>query len=244
MADEEVQPQFVHVFMNMPFPSKLDMKGNVATNWKKFKRVWENYEIVSRLKTKENEIRTATFLTCIDAEALEMYDGLKFDNDADKTKLEVVLQKFETFCIGETNETYERYKFNKRDQEQSETIDTYVASIRTLSKTCNYGEIEESLIRDRIVIGIKDNTTRKKLLQDHKLKLKKISNEDVQYVRKKTQKPTKQHSKFSTNYSNECKWKETQTKQRTVASIWQSLLKLWNKKPLYLQMQKNKRQKE
>jgi hypothetical protein len=41
-----------------------------------------------------------------------MYDGLKFDNDADKMKLEVVLQKFETFCIGETNETYERYKFN------------------------------------------------------------------------------------------------------------------------------------
>jgi hypothetical protein len=66
---------------------------------------------------------------------------------------------FTLFC-GETNETYERYKFNKRDQEQSETIDTYVASIRTLSKTCNYGEIEESLIRDRIVIGIKDNTTR------------------------------------------------------------------------------------
>jgi hypothetical protein len=36
--------------------------------------------------------------------------------------------------------------------------------------------------------------------------LKKISNEDVQYVRKKTQKPTKQHSKFNTNYSNEWKF--------------------------------------
>ena len=140
---------------------------------KKFKRVRENYEIASGLKTKENEIRTATFLTCVGTEALEIYDGLKFDNDTDKTKLEVVLQKFETFCIGETNETYERYKFNKRDQEQSETINTYVASLRTLSETCNYGEIEESLIRDRIVIGIKDNTTRKKLLQDHKLTLKK-----------------------------------------------------------------------
>ena len=208
MADEEIQPQIVHVPMNIPFPSKLDMKGNVATNWKKFKRVWENYEIASGLKTKENEIRAATFLTCVGTEALEIYDGLKFDNDADKTKLEVVLQKFETFCIGETNETYETYKFNKRNQEQSETIDTYVASLRTLSKTCNYGEIEESLIRDRIVIGIKDNTTRKKLLQDHKLtlkkcidicranettteQLKKISNEDVQYVRKKDSKTNK-----------------------------------------------------
>ena len=56
--------------MNIPFPSKLDMKGNVATNWKRFKRVWENYEIASGLKTKENEIRTATFLTCVGTEAL------------------------------------------------------------------------------------------------------------------------------------------------------------------------------
>ena len=141
--------------MNIPFPSKLNMKGNVATNWKKFKRVWENYEIAFGLKAKENEIRTATFLTCVGTEALVIYDGLKFGNDADKTKLEVVLQKFETFCIGETNETYERYKFNKRDQEQSETIDTYVASLRTLSKTCNYGEIEERLIRDKIVMALK-----------------------------------------------------------------------------------------
>jgi hypothetical protein len=38
------------------------------------------------------------------------------------------------------------------------------------------------------------------------LLFKKISNEDVQYVRKKTQKPTKQHSKFNTNYSNEWKF--------------------------------------
>ena len=53
MADEEIQPQIEHVAMNIPFPSKLDMKGNVATNWKKFKRVWENYEIASGLKTKE-----------------------------------------------------------------------------------------------------------------------------------------------------------------------------------------------
>jgi hypothetical protein len=55
IADEEIQPQIVHVPMNIPFPSKLDMKGNVATNWKRFKRVWENYEIASGLKTKENE---------------------------------------------------------------------------------------------------------------------------------------------------------------------------------------------
>ena len=226
--DAQPLPQIVHIPTNIPFPTKLDMKGNLATNWKKFKRVWENYEIASGLKTKENEMRTATFLTCIGAEALEIYDGLQFDNENQSKDITVVLQKFESFCIGETNETYERYKFNKRDQETNENIDTYVAALRTLAKTCNYEGLEESLIRDRIVIGIKDNTTRKKLLQDPKLtlkkcidicranettteQLKKINAEDIQFVKKKTtkhpqNKQRQKHEYATGSYAQDCKY--------------------------------------
>ena len=41
----------------------------------------------------------------------------------------MVLEKLEVFCVGETNEIYERYQFNKRDQESGESIDSYVASL-------------------------------------------------------------------------------------------------------------------
>ena len=195
---------------NLPFPQKLDFRGNIATNWKRFKRMWSNYEVATGLVTKDNATRTATFLTCIGSDALEIFEGFVFDTAAanDESKdIKVVMEKFENFCIGKTNETYERYCFNKRDQEQGENIDTYVATLRTLVKTCNYGTLEESLIRDRIVIGIRDNTTRKKLLQDAKLTLtscidicranektimqmKEISQEDVQLIRRK-EKPRK-----------------------------------------------------
>ena len=84
-----------------------------------------------------------------------------FANEGEANDVDNVIAKFENFCIGET---YERYCFNKRDQEQGENIDTYVAALRTLVKTCNHGTLEESLIRDRIVIGIRENATRKKLL--------------------------------------------------------------------------------
>ena len=47
----------------------------------------------------------------------------------------------------------------------------YVTSLRTLAKTCNFGQLENDLIRDRVVMGIRDNTTRKKLLQVAKLSL-------------------------------------------------------------------------
>ena len=42
----------------------------------------------------------------------------------------------------------------------------------SLAKTCNFGVLENSLIRDRIVIGRRDNQARKKLLQVSKLTLK------------------------------------------------------------------------
>lgn len=169
----QVQPMLVHVPSNLPFPTKLDMKGNLSVNWKKFERVWENYEVATGLQSKPKELRTATLLTCIGSEALEIYDGLTFDTDVDKKDIDKVLEKFKVFCIGQTNEIYERFMFNKRDQAKGETIDEYVAALRSLAKTCKYGALENELIRDRIVMGLVDNNTRKKLLQERKLDLKK-----------------------------------------------------------------------
>ena len=165
------QPQIIHVGSHLPLPSKLELKGNTAVNWKRFRQVWDNYEIASRLKTESKEFRTATLLTCIGQEALEIYDGLAFDDETQKKDIDVVLKKLEEFCIGTTNEIYERYLFNKRDQAEGESIDTYVAALRSLSKTCNYGALTDNLIRDRMVVGILDKGIRKKLLQESKLTL-------------------------------------------------------------------------
>ena len=154
-------PQKVYVPTNIPFPAKLDIRGNLATNWRHFKRVWENYEIATGLKDKDDELRVATVLTCIGRDALSVYDSLKFQNDEDRKNIIKVLQVLEDFCIGQTNEIYERYTFNKREQEVNETIDSYVASLRSLVKICRFGGLEEEMIRDGIVLGIRDNRTRK-----------------------------------------------------------------------------------
>ena len=96
--------------------------------------MWANYEIAYRLRNKNNELQTATLLTWIGPDALEIYDRLQFESETDKTNIDIVLQKLETYCVGETNETYERYCFNKRDQEAGESIEIYVTSLRSLAK--------------------------------------------------------------------------------------------------------------
>ena len=162
---QPTQPQVIHVGSNVPLPSALQLKGNSSVNWKRFRQAWDNYEIAVRLKTLDKEFRTATLLTCIGQEALDIYDGLVFDEEAYKKDIDIVLQKLEEYCVGNKNEIYERYLFNKRDQAAGESIDTYVASLRSLSKTCNYGGLTDNLLRNRIVVGFLDKGIRMKLLQ-------------------------------------------------------------------------------
>ena len=156
---------------NIPLPQQLTTVGNIATNWKRFKAQWNNYETATDLcKDPSKAKRTAIFLTCLSNDAYDVFESLQLDEE-DSRDIEKVIQAFDTYCIGEINVTYERYVLNKRIQEENENFDAYLTAIRGLIKTCEYGNLEESILRDRIVIGIRDDGTRKKLLQMRKLTL-------------------------------------------------------------------------
>ena len=70
------------------------------------------------------------------------------------------------FCGGVDNETYERYVFNNRSQASIESINEFYGALLTLSRNCSFGELTSSLIKDRIIVGIHDNTTRQGLLSE------------------------------------------------------------------------------
>ena len=54
----------------------------------------------------------------------------------------------------------------------TESVDSFVAELRNLAKTCNFCDcLRDSLIRDRIVLGIKNEQTTKKLLRMRDLTL-------------------------------------------------------------------------
>ena len=96
--------------------------------------------------------------------------GFPFGEGEDPHDIDVVLGKFERCCIGEANEIYETFLFNKRSQEEGETIDAYVTSLRKLPKTCSFKTNEERTLKDRIVLGMRDDTIRQKRLGDRRLR--------------------------------------------------------------------------
>ena len=81
------QPNLVQIPVNIPLASKLELTGNLAMNLKKFHRDWNNYKIAARLNKL---LRTATLLTCIGSDALDVYEGLEFENE-DNKDIDIVL---------------------------------------------------------------------------------------------------------------------------------------------------------
>nr|CAI5832777.1 unnamed protein product [Callosobruchus analis] len=69
------------------------------------------------------------------------------------------LNAFENHFIPRRNIIFERYKFNTRSQQQGEPIERFITSLHSLAEHCQYGQLKEELIRDRIVVGMQDRRT-------------------------------------------------------------------------------------
>src|ERR1700733_94346 len=154
-----------------PEPLKVTGSG-VADSWERFKEQWQNYELAADLTEASSARRAAIFLTCVGGDAYDVFRSLPLSAEQ-KRDVDAIVAAFQTFCLGSINVTFERFIFNQRTQENNERFDVFLGEIRRLAKSCQFEGMEEQLIRDRIVVGIKDDATRRKLLQIRELTLDK-----------------------------------------------------------------------
>ena len=61
----------------------------------------------------------------------------------------------------------------QRKQEPQESVDSFITSLHFLVEHCSYGELYDEMIRDCIVVGLRDASITQKLQMDPKLTLDK-----------------------------------------------------------------------
>ena len=66
-----------------------------------------------------------------------------------------------------------RYRFNTRVRRKGESVAAYVSELRGLAQFCNYGDSLETMLRDRLVCGINDESIQRRLLAETALTFKK-----------------------------------------------------------------------
>ena len=94
-------------------------------------------------------------------------------SEEDRKKYDVVKAKFENHFVKKRNIIFERAKFNQRKQEEGESVDTFITSLYCLAEHCNYGALHDDMIRDRIVVGLRDAQLSEKLQLNAELTLEK-----------------------------------------------------------------------
>ena len=107
-------------------------------------------------------------------EAGEVVAACDATDKAKKVYAEAV-HTFEKFFGVRKNVIFERARVNSRDQMEGESTEQYLLVLHALARNCEYGQLREELICDRIVIGILDKVLSKRLQMDPELTLEKAS---------------------------------------------------------------------
>ena len=71
------------------------------------------------------------------------------------------------------NIIFEYAKFNSRKQETGESVDSFTTDLHCLARYCNYGNLHDEMIHDRIVVGIRDSKLSQRMQLEAELTLTK-----------------------------------------------------------------------
>ena len=153
-------------------PHKLDLntdKGDAFTLWE---QRWDDYAALSNLDARTPDSQMALLRACLSDDTLKVVLNLELPA-TDQKNPKKVIEALKGHSHGKLNVVIERRNFNMRRQLDGETFDQFLTDLRELVKTCAFCDTcRESLIRDRIVVGLRDGDIVEKLLAKPDLKLK------------------------------------------------------------------------
>ena len=96
---------------------------------------------------------------------------------------------------------YERFKFYKRNQESHESVSTFVAALKSLAATCNFGDKLEEMLRDRLVMSLRNESTQRVLLTEKDLTFTRAV--EIAVAREAAEKDAREFSQKTTSFSRE-----------------------------------------
>ena len=143
--------------------------------WTKWIKRFERFRQASELGKKAGERQVNTLLYTMGEGAEDIFQSFNLSEEYAKN-YDVVVERFQRHFVSRRNINFERAKFNSHKQEDGETADSFITSLYGLAEHCAFGQLHDKLIRDHIVVGIRDTDLSKKLQLDPELNLQKAVN--------------------------------------------------------------------
>lgn len=182
---------------------------NVSQLWNNWKQEFKLYLRASSQEKHKDEVKVALFLNFIGKEGRKIFKT--FELDEDTVKLDDVFSDFDDYCNPKKSVPVERYKFLKIKQGESQKFDSFLLDLRSAVENCEYEDLEDSIIRDQIIIGVTNDNLREKLLSLENCDLDKVVStcrnfercrNNIDVLKKSEQVHTVQRRNFDTKIIN------------------------------------------
>lgn len=154
-------------------PSPLQNNADLAKNWRKFENEFRQYIQESQPSGCTSEEKVAILLNVIGEEGLSIFNQLNLA-ESQVNNIDEVMVALRTRCTAGPHQSrplgrdiisiaQQREVFYQRKQQDAETFEVFLLQIQMLAKSCDFGPREDSMLLDRIKIGIRDVNTRQQL---------------------------------------------------------------------------------
>ena len=190
------------------------LEDNAANNWKTWIRAFEFYAIAAGVHAKAEKVQCSLFMHVAGTQAQRVHANMVFES-GDQDKITPLIKAFKDYCTGKENIIITRFKFNSHCQ-TSENASTYITALKDKVTDCEYGAMEDTLLRDRIVAGVKNRKLQNKLLQTANLTLDTC----IEICQLSEYKAEQLQPKGATDVTQEVDYVQSNTGNRTTRGNW------------------------
>lgn len=165
------------------FITPLDFEAqNLYAQWEKFKSQFRVFVLAKGINEKPEDVQIANLLMKLGPESVPVYDQFTWESAETKT-LTKVQAKFDAHFRPVKNLIFERLRFNQIVQLPGQSIHDFITALQTQAESCEYATMKSELIRDRIVVGVREPRLRQYLVNlDEELTLAVATRRSKQWV--------------------------------------------------------------
>ena len=146
---------------------RVDIFNPEVEDWVTYSERLEQYFIANDIK--ENEKQRAILLSAVGAKSYQLIRNLVRPNKPTDKSYKQLVEILQEHHCPKPSPIVQRFKFNTRCRQSTETVGDYVAELRHLSEFCEYGNTLDDMLRDRVVVGINNDPIQNRLLSERTL---------------------------------------------------------------------------
>ncbi|KAM3955701.1 uncharacterized protein ACR2FA_010382 [Aphomia sociella] len=139
-------------------------------NWRLYVERLEQYFVVNKIS---EELKVPTLVTVMGARSYELLVNLCTQDKPTSKKFKELTDIMEAHLQPRPSILAERYKFHHKKQNTNEKIMEYIADLKKMSRTCDFGKWLDESLRDQLVCGLASEVIRQRLFAEDKLDFNK-----------------------------------------------------------------------